>query len=133
MAFSESTAQPDDPVGMGATPPGTQGSPGESDPDWTDQVTDLVVDTVDKVRSRTTGPVLGIARGSVYGIVAAIIAIPIVIAFFAGLIRGLDWLIPGPVWIVYVIIAAMLWLAGWILWLRRGFSEGSAGAVANTA
>jgi hypothetical protein len=120
MAFSESSGQP-------SGKPPTNGTASEFDPgpaprpevDWTDQVTDLVVDTVDKVRSRTPGPVLGIARGSVYGIVALIVAVPIVIAFFAGLIRGLDWLIPGPIWIVYLIVAALLWLAGWILWLRR--------------
>ena len=130
MAFSESSGQPSGtpPTNGTASEFGTGASAGP-EVDWTDQVTDLVVDTVDKVRSRTTGPVLGIARGSVYGIVAAIIAVPIVIAFFAGLIRGLDWLIPGPIWIVYLIVAGMLWLAGWILWLKRDKPENPQDAV----
>jgi hypothetical protein len=90
-----------------------------NEPDWTDQVTALVVDTVDKVRSRTTGPVLNVAHASVYGLVAAIILLPIVIAFFAGLVKGLNWLVPGDVWIVYLIIASTMWLVGWVLWLQR--------------
>ena len=93
------------------------------EPDWTDQVTALVVDTVDKVRSRTTGPVLNVAHASVYGIVAAVILVPIVIAFFAGLIKGLNWLVPGDVWIVYLIIASVMWVTGWVLWLQRDRSS----------
>lgn len=118
MAFpgsGEPSPQPDGPTAPSA--PSATGAPAE--PDWTDQVTDLVVDTVDKVRSRTTGPVLNVAHAIVYAIVATIIVLPIVVAFFAGLVKGLNWLIPGGVWIVYLIIAAMLWLIGWVLWMQR--------------
>ncbi len=117
MAFPGSGAPgpPADDPSSSAAP-----APNAHEPDWTDQVTDLVVDTVDKVRSRTTGPVLNVAHASVYGIVAAIILLPIVVAFFAGLVKGLNWLIPGDVWIVYLIIAFAMWIPGWILWRRRG-------------
>ncbi|MCP4435090.1 MAG: hypothetical protein GY812_06245 [Actinomycetia bacterium] len=120
MAFSDPPTE-----GTASTESPTGEAPAE--PAWTDQVTDLVVDTVGKVRSRTTGPVLNVAHASVYGIVAAIIVIPIVIAFFAGLIKGLNWLIPGDIWIVYTIIAAMMWLLGWALWLQRDRSGNDAG------
>lgn len=89
------------------------------DPDWTDQVTELVVETVDTVRSRTTGPVLDTAHGAVYGIVAAIIVLPVLIALFVGSIRLLNWAIPGDVWIVYAIIAVVAWVPGALLWMRR--------------
>lgn len=112
----EPRQQPDEPR---VPPTGPGPSPGATEPDWTDQVTDLVVDTVDKVRARTTGPVLNVAHAVVYALVAAIILLPIVIAFFAGLVKGLNWLIPGDVWIVYAIIAAVMLLAGWVLWARR--------------
>jgi hypothetical protein len=60
-------------------------------------VTELIVDTVDKVRARTTGPVLNVAHASVYGIVAAIVAVPVLVAMLAGLVRFLDWIVPGDV------------------------------------
>ena len=95
-------------------------------PEWTQQVTDLVTDSVDKVRSRTTGPLMGAAHGVIYGIVAAIVALPVVVVLFVGLIRLLNWAIPGDVWIVYSLIAALMWIAGWISWSRRGQSETTA-------
>ena len=87
--------------------------------DWTDQVTELIVETVDKVRARTTGPVLDVAHAAVYGIVAAIVAIPVMVALLAGLVRALDWIVPGDVWVAYLIIAVGMWLLGAILWSRR--------------
>jgi hypothetical protein len=106
-----------------ASEPQPDGPSASSDPaaaDWTDQVADLVVDSVDKVRARTTGPVLNVAHAAVYGVVAAIIAIPVVIALLAGLVKLLNWIVPGDVWIAYLIVAAMMWVLGWVLWSRRG-------------
>lgn len=97
-------------------------APGPAEPDWTDQVADLVVDSVDKVRARTTGPVLNVAHAAVYGVVAAIIAVPVVIALLAGLVKLLNWIVPGDVWIAYLIVAALMWVVGWVLWSRRGRS-----------
>jgi hypothetical protein len=77
------------------------------------------VETVDKVRARTTGPVLNVAHAAVYGIVAAIVAIPVLVALLAGLVRFLDWIVPGDVWVAYLIIAVGMWLLGAILWSRR--------------
>ena len=94
-----------------------EGGP-ESEADWTDQVTELIVDSVDKVRARTTGPVLNVAHAAVYGIVALILAIPVLVALTAGLVRFLDWLAPD-VWVAYLIIAAAMWLAGAVLWSLR--------------
>jgi hypothetical protein len=87
--------------------------------DWTDQVADLVVDTVDKIRSKTTGPIQNVLQAVAYVLIALIVAIPMAIAFFAGTIRLLDWAIPGDVWIAYSILAVILWLVGLILWSRR--------------
>jgi hypothetical protein len=106
---------------------GRSGSSGDGQPsptaeptgDWTDQVTELIVETVDKVRVRTTGPVLNVTHASVYGIVAAIVAIPVLVALLAGLVRFLDWLVPGEVWAAYLIIAVVMWIPGAILWSKR--------------
>ena len=42
-----------------AKPTSSAAAPGSKE-DWTDQVTGLIVDNVDKVRNRTTGPILEI-------------------------------------------------------------------------
>ncbi|MCZ7627756.1 MAG: hypothetical protein M5U19_00995 [Microthrixaceae bacterium] len=86
-------------------------------------MTDLVTDSVDKVRSRTTGPLMGVAHGIIYGIVAAIVLLPVMVMLFVGMIRLLNWAIPGDVWIVYSLIALVMWIAGWISWSRRGRTE----------
>lgn len=98
---------------------GLPGTNGEAGPDWTDQVADLVVDTVDKIRSKTTGPVQNVLQAAAYALVALIVAIPMAVVFFVGAIRFIDWAIPGDVWIAYLILAVILWAIGWFLWSRR--------------
>jgi hypothetical protein len=94
--------------------------PAPSDADWTDQVTDLIVDSVDKVRARTTGPILEGAKGAVYAIVALVILLPILALGTIGLVRLLNWAIPGDVWIVYALLGIICLIAGVVFWSRRG-------------
>jgi hypothetical protein len=89
------------------------------EPDWTDQIADLIVDSVDKVRSRTTGPILQVAKGAVYAVVAVVLVIPILALGTVGGVRLLDWAIPGDVWIVYAILGMLFLLVGVVLWSRR--------------
>ncbi|MEZ5237690.1 MAG: hypothetical protein R2716_01600 [Microthrixaceae bacterium] len=111
-----------------------QGRPGPSNnsdataPEWTQQVTDLVTDSVDKVRSRTTGPLLGVAHGLVYAVVALIVAVPVLVVLFVGFVRLLDWAVPGDVWIVYSILGVLLWLVGLISWSRREATDATSTA-----
>ncbi len=98
--------------------PGT-GAASSTEPDWTDQVTDLIVDSVDKVRDRTTGPVLEYSRISVHAIVALILLLPIGALFLVGVVRLLNWAIPGDVWIVYAGLGTLFVLVGVVLWSRR--------------
>ncbi|MEY2995569.1 MAG: hypothetical protein RLZZ39_394, partial [Actinomycetota bacterium] len=39
-----------------------------NDPNWASDLTDTIVSTVDKVRDRTTKPIVMIARGLVFGL-----------------------------------------------------------------
>ncbi len=89
-----------------------------SDADWTEQVTNLVVDTVDTVRDRTTGPILHYSRASVNAIVALILTIPVMLLMVLGLIRLLTWAV-GEAWISYTIVGTILVLVGVLLWSRR--------------
>jgi hypothetical protein len=100
-----------------ATPPrSTPGATTESD--WTDQVTDLVVHLVDAVRSRTTGPILKIARVVVYGLVAltALIVIAVLTMLLIG--RSLA-LLPFDLWIAYLGAGVLMVLIGMGLWTLR--------------
>ena len=109
----------------GAAPSGTSPSGGprpqisSADPDWTDQVTDLIVDSVDKVRARTTGPILQGAKGAVYAIVAMVLTLPVMVLGLIGVVRGLNYVIPGDVWITYAVLGIIFLLAGVLLWSRR--------------
>lgn len=92
--------------------------PTPKEPDWTDQVTGLVVDTVDSVRDMTTGPVLKASRGLVFGTIALL---TLVFLGIAGLIlagRAIA-LIPIPEWMSYLIIGVVFTVAGSILMGKR--------------
>ena len=89
------------------------------DPNWADQVTELIVDSVDKVRERTTGPILEIAKGTVQGVVGLMILTPIIVLAIAGMVRLLNWAIPGDVWIAYALMGLLLVLSGLFLWSKR--------------
>ncbi|MHB1139939.1 MAG: hypothetical protein ACYC2O_13370 [Microthrixaceae bacterium] len=115
----------DQPAGTGhattTTAPPAATAPGSpsTEPDWTDQVSDLIVDSVDKVRDRTTGPVLEYSRMSVHAVVALILLLPIGALFLVGVVRLLNWAIPGDVWIVYAGLGTFFLLVGVALWSRR--------------
>jgi Fe2+ transport system protein B len=87
--------------------------------DWADQVTDLLVDTVDKVRDRTVIPVQKAARGIVYGLVIVVLAIPIVVMLLVALVRLVDYWVPGTVWWVYLLFGLIFSGAGLLTWKGR--------------
>jgi len=89
-----------------------------SEPDWTDQVTDLVVDVVDTVRDKTTGPVLKGARGLVYGTIAFFVVIVLGIVALALAGRALS-LIPVDEWISYLALGMLFTVGGFLLWTKR--------------
>lgn len=95
-------------------------TPATNEPDWADQVTALIVDSVDKVRDRTTGPVLELAKGLVQAVVAVLVLTPILVVAVAGTVRLINWAVPGDVWIAYAIMGVLLVVLGLFLWSRRG-------------
>lgn len=84
---------------------------------WTDQATDLIVQTVGTVRDKTTGPAITVGRAIVYGTFAALVAALAVVLALIGVIRLLTVYIPGNrVWVSYLIVGIPLCIAGRILW-----------------
>lgn len=109
--MSESTAPS---TGSSTSKPSTA----QADGDWTDQVTELIVDSVDKVRSHTTGPILQFSKGMVYAIVALVVALPIVVLFLIGLVRVFTIFLPA--WATYLLFGIIFVLVGVVLWSKRG-------------
>jgi len=102
------------PVGAHAT----SVSPSAHEPDWTDQVTDLVVDVVDRVHDSTTGPLLSLAKSAVVGVVAAIVAVAALVLLTLLSVRALD-LFPGRIWTPYLALGVLLTAAGLFCWSKR--------------
>lgn len=107
----QSAGPTEPPAGAAAAATGTE-------PDWTDQVTDLIVDSVDKVRDRTTGPILDYSRISVHALVSLLLALPIGLLFLIGSLRLLTWAV-GEAWIADAILGTIFVLIGVVLWSRR--------------
>ncbi len=110
---------PAPPIGDSPGPRRAEGPSTAEGPDWTQQVTDLIVDTIDKVRSRTTGPILEVTRGLVLALVAMVLVVPVMALAIVFLVRILNWAIPGDVWIVYCGLGIIFVLIGVLLWRLR--------------
>lgn len=89
------------------------------EPDWTDQVTDLIVDVVDRVHDRTTGPLIQAARWLVFGALAFFVG-SVILVIGIILIGRLLGLLPFDIWVSYTVIGAVFFGAGVWLWSRRG-------------
>ncbi|MFN8049861.1 MAG: hypothetical protein U0Q22_00280 [Acidimicrobiales bacterium] len=89
-----------------------------AEPNWTDQVTDLVVDLVDSVRDKTTGPVLKAARGLVFGTISLVVlfVVGIVGLILAG--RAIA-LLPIAEWISYLVLGLVFCTSGFLIWGKR--------------
>lgn len=86
--------------------------------DWTDQVADLIVDVVDRVHDKTTGPLVQASRWLVYGTVAFFVGVFLLILGII-LIGRLLGLLPLDIWIPYTIIGVVFMGVGVVLWGRR--------------
>jgi hypothetical protein len=88
------------------------------EPDWTDQVTDLVVDVVDRIHDSTTGPLIHLAKGLVIGLVAGIVGVVALLLTTILVVRALD-LAPGDIWIPYLVVGVLSTVTGLVLWSKR--------------
>ncbi len=100
-----------------------------NDPDWAADVTSTIVSTVDKIRDRTTTPIVMIARGLVFGLLGSILGIAAFVLFLIGFSRGLINAVEWPldhdtaVWVSHAILGGLLVLAGSICMAKRQKKE----------
>lgn len=117
-----------------ATGPSTAGIPVEPADsgglvggDWPKQATDAIVNLVDSVRDRTTGPILSIARGVVYGLFAVVFLLVVGVLFIIAAVRLLDEALPSGVWLPYLILGLVFVLAGALVFRKRNQPAASVG------
>jgi uncharacterized protein YacL len=101
-----------------------------SDPNWASDFTDTIVDTIDKVRDRTTKPIVMAARGVVFGLLTAFLGMMaialLLIAISRGLINLLEWPLDHDtsVWVSHLVLGSIFCLIGTILMIKRQSKEG---------
>lgn len=87
--------------------------------DWPAQAADAIVTTVDRVRDRTTTPIMKVARATVYGVFIGTFVIVLCVLLIIGLVRLLDLVLPGGVWLPYLILGTLVTGLGWLLFRKR--------------
>jgi hypothetical protein len=100
------------PTSSNGSKPSTSMVPAE----WPKQAADVVVDTIAKVRDKTTKPALVASRALVYGIVIAVVGSVAAVLALIILVRLLSYL-PGEVWTVYAALFVVFSVVG--VWLLR--------------
>jgi hypothetical protein len=87
--------------------------------DWPVQATRSIVQVVDTVRDKTSGPAITAVASIVYGIVAVMGAAVLTIVLTAATVRGLELLLWRKVWAAYLVLAVVTLAGGLLCWSRR--------------
>lgn len=84
--------------------------------DWPAQATQAIVTQVERVRDKTTGPILKGAHYAVFGAFAVSLGTVALVILVIGAVRFLDIWVPGGVWIAHSILGATLLVPGIVLY-----------------
>ena len=95
-----------------STPVAPSISAGVIPAEWPAQAADVIVDTISKVRDRTTKPAILAARGLVYGLLAGVMALVTAILVLTMIVRMWDVYVPGHVWFIYAVFATLFSVGG---------------------
>ncbi|HEX2575077.1 MAG TPA: hypothetical protein VHK88_01925 [Aquihabitans sp.] len=86
--------------------------------EWPAQAADTIVETIGKVRDKTTKPALTAARALVYGTLAAVVGTVAVVVLLVLLGRLYANYVPGDIWPLYAALAVVFIGLGLVL-LKR--------------
>ena len=86
--------------------------------EWPSQIADTIVDTVGTVRDKTAGPAVRASRAIVYGLAAGFLGVVAIVILLILLIRLADNYLPGPLWIVYLLLGGIFTIGGVVLWIQ---------------
>jgi hypothetical protein len=109
---------PGDPVEVELVPPAPSTS------EWPSQAADTIVDLVDQVRAKTTGPAITAARGLVFGLIVGVLALVVGVLALVFLVRitteVLEAIWDGAgVWLTYLIYGVVFTAVGAYVFGRR--------------
>lgn len=111
---------PEEPVARPPRPtPPLPSIPSLSGGDWPAQAADAIVDTVGRIRDRTTVPIMRLARAAVFGVFIGTFVVVLCALLIIGLIRLLDESLPSGVWLPYLLLGALVTGLGWLLFRKR--------------
>ncbi|MGD0808448.1 MAG: hypothetical protein ABSA91_01865 [Acidimicrobiales bacterium] len=116
-------------AGTASGPSGPPSAPGPQVKAWADELSDYVVEGVGWLKARTTVPVMTVLRVVVYGLVVAVALLVALVLGVIGLVRMWDAYVPlSPegrrVWLGYVVVGGLLFVAGAVLLARRRTGKG---------
>lgn len=118
MTDTTSGGAPTPPIGPER--PLRAGDPGPNPADeWPAKAADQIVNLVDQIRDKTTGPAIRAARAMVFGFLAAMLGTAALVLFIVGLVRFVDVYAPGGVWVAHGIVGLLFVGCGLFLWARR--------------
>ena len=98
--------------------------PAPSTSDWPAQATDTIVNLVDQVRAKTTGPAITVARGLVFGVIVGVLGLfaAVLLLIFAlrltTEILDLVWEGAG-VWLTYLLYGVLFTVVGAVIFGKR--------------
>jgi hypothetical protein len=89
--------------------------PATTDDDWTVQAADTIDRVVTTIRTKTSDPLVVVARWVVFGLLAVVVGIMAVVLFAIGAVRALVVYLPvgdNRVWVADLIVGGIFVLAG---------------------
>ena len=91
-----------------AGPSGPPNSNGVLPANWPAQAADTIVETIAKVRDKTTKPAITASRGLVYGLLVLIVGTVALILALILVVRFYDNYSPIGVWFLYTVLAVAM-------------------------
>lgn len=87
--------------------------------DWPAKAADQIVNLIDQIRDKTTGPAIRAARAMVFGFLATMLGTAALVLFIVGLVRFVNVYAPGGVWVAHGIVGLLFVGCGALLWAKR--------------
>lgn len=87
--------------------------------DWAAQIVDQLESVVDKIKSKTSDPVLGVVRIVFMVFAVAGLGIMTLLLLTIGLVRMANNYLPGDVWAADLLIGVIFLIAGIVVWRQR--------------
>jgi hypothetical protein len=109
------------PTNVEARVPSASATATTDDTDWTVQAADTIDRVVTTIRSKTSEPLVGIARWVVFGLLAAVVGAMMLVLLAIGAVRALIVYLPfgdNRVWAADLIVGGIFVLAGLLLFRK---------------